>query len=197
MKSISIVCIVLFFLFVNNVQAQELVPAVIGNRNSIRTGIGIGMNEGQDEIGMGFVYSFGFQKSYGEQERLRLNPNVIVGGFAPLVITDTRDQFYRISTFGFNVHYDLIKYKAISIVTTGGVFVNYSRGLLGTGGWPEENNNSSDYFLNLYYGGNASLALRIAPRKSKFAYELRPFNFQLGNNSFFMAYLMFGIDYKF
>lgn len=68
-------------------------------KNSIR--IGIGINEGQREIGLGFVYSIGWQKSYGEKNRLRLNPNILLGGFLPIMITDTRDQFYRISSYRY------------------------------------------------------------------------------------------------
>ena len=100
-------------------------------RTSIRTGIGIGFNEGKRETGMGLIYSIGWQKSFGRKNKLRLNPNLIIGGFLPIGITDTRDQFYRITSLGLNLHYDLIKYKSISIVTTGGGFINYSRGLLG------------------------------------------------------------------
>ncbi len=91
-------------------------------RSSIRTGIGIGINDGHQETGLGLIYSLGWQKSYGEKNKFRLNPNMIIGGFKPIMITDTRDQFYRITSLGLNVHYDLVKYKAVSIVTTGGGF---------------------------------------------------------------------------
>lgn len=119
------------------------------------------------------------------------------GGFLPIAITDTRDQFYRITSLELNIHYDLIKYKNISIVTSGGGFINYSRGLLGTGGSPEENNNNSEYFYSLYFGGSASLGLRITPPNSKLAYEIRPVNIHLGYKEFILGYLMFGIDFKF
>lgn len=163
---------------------------------SIRTGIGIGINDGHWETGTGIIYSIGYQKSYGKKNKLRLNPNMIIGGFVPLGITDTRDQFYRITSLGLNLHYDLLKYKAFSVVTTGGGFMNYSRGLLGTGGWPEANNNSSSYFHRLYFGGNLSLGLRINPKNSKLAYEFRPINVQFGNDYFLLSYLMFGMDFK-
>lgn len=176
----------------NNIYSQE----IEFNKSSIRTGIGIATNEGQREIGNGLIYSIGWQKSYGKKNKIRLNPNMIFGGFLPIGITDTRDQFYRMTSLGLNIHYDLIKYKAVSIVTTGGGFINYSRGLLGTGGWPEANNNSSEYFYSLYFGGNASIGLRIDPKKSKLAYEIRPINIHFGNNGFILGYLMFGIDFK-
>mgnify|MGYP001586584359 CR=1 FL=1 len=172
--------------------AQETEP----KRTSIRTGIGLGFNHGKQETGTGFVSSIGWQKSFGEQIRFRFNPNLIVGGFFPFGITDTRDQYYRLTSLGLNLHYDLIRYKSISIVTTVGSFLNYSRGLLGTGGWPEANNNSSVYFHSLYFGGTISAGIRIAPKKSTFAYELRPINVQLGNDYFEFIYFMFGIDIK-
>lgn len=163
---------------------------------SIRTGVGIGINEGRRETGTGLIYSIGWQKSYGKKEKIRINPNMIFGGFIPIGITDTRDQYYKVTSLGLNTHYDIIKYKALSVVTTGGVFINYSRGLLGTGGWPEANNNQSEYFNSLYYGGNISLGLRINPKNSKLAYEVRPIDMQFGNDYFLLAYLMFGIDIK-
>ena len=165
-------------------------------RTSIRTGIGIGLNQGKEETGSGLIYSIGWQKSFGKKNKLRFNPNLIIGGFLPIGITDTRDQFYRITSLGLNLHYDLIKYKAFSLVPTGGAFANYSRGLLGTGGWPEANNDNSEYFTSFYYGGNVSLGIRINRKDSRLAYEFRPLNIQFGNDYFVLSYLMFGIDIK-
>lgn len=176
----------------NNIYSQE----IEFKNSSIKTGTGIGINEGQRETGIGLTYSIGWQKSYGEKNRLRLNPNIIFGSFRTYVIpTDTRDQFYKLTSLGINIHYDLIKSKEVSIVTTGGGFVNYSRGLLGTGGW-QANNNRSEYFYSVYFGGNVSIGLRIDPKKSKLAYEIRPINIHFGNNGFVLVYLMFGVDFK-
>jgi len=187
-----LIALVILLMAENNIYSQE----IEFRRSSIRAGIGIGINEGQEEIGNGLVYSIGWQKSFGEKNKVRINPNMTFGGFLPIAITDTRDQYYRITSLGINIHYDLIKYKAASIVTTGGGFINYSRGLLGTGGWPEANNNSSEYFYSLYFGGNASIGLRIDPKNSKLAYEIRPINIHLGNRGFMLGYIMFGIDFK-
>jgi hypothetical protein len=176
----------------NLVYAQDLEF----KNSSISTGLGIGLNEGLRETGLGIVYSVGWQKSVGEKSKLRINPNMSFGGFLPIGVTDTRDQFYRITSLGLNFHYDIITYRSLSIVTTGGGFFNYSRGLLGTGGWPEANNTSSDYFFTGYFGGNASLGLRIDPKRSKIAYKITPINIHLGNKDFLLAYLMVGIDFK-
>jgi hypothetical protein len=43
-------------------------------RSSIKTGFGAGINEGFEETGTGFVYSVGYQKSFGKEERFRINP---------------------------------------------------------------------------------------------------------------------------
>jgi len=181
----------LIFLFgVNDIFSQS------NEFNSIRTGIGIGINEGKRETGSGLVYSIGWQKSFGKKHKIRINPNMILGEFYPVGITDVRDQFYRITSLGINVHYDLIRYRAFSIVVTGGGFINYSRGLLGIGGMPELRSTENEYFHTIYFGGNASLGLRINPKKSKLAYELRPVNIHLGNKNFILGYMMFGIDFK-
>ncbi len=184
----------IFLLFTGNrIYSQE----IEFKKSSIRTGIGIGINEGHRETGIGMVYSVGWQKNYGKKSRIRLNPNIMFGSFRTYAIpTDTRDQLYKLTSLGINIHYDLIKYKAVSIVTTGGGFINYSRGLLGTGGWPEANNNRSEYFHSLYFGGNASIGIRIDSKKNRLAYEIRPVNIHFGNKGFMLGYLMFGIDFK-
>ncbi len=187
-----LIALVILLMAGNNIYSQE----IEFRKSSIRAGIGIGINEGKKEIGNGLVYSIGWQKSFGEKNKVRINPNMTFGGFLPIAITDTRDQYYRITSLGINIHYDLIKFRAVSIVTTGGGFINYSRGLLGTGGWPDANNNSSEYFYSLYFGGNASIGLRIDPKNSKLAYEIRPINIHLGNKGFMLGYIMFGIDFK-
>ncbi len=138
------------------------------------------------------------QKSYGENRRLRLNPNILLGSFRIYTFpTDTRDMMYKITSLEFNVHYDLVKKDGVSMVTTGGGFMNYSRGLLGTGGFPEENNNSSEYFHSVYFGGSASVGIRIDAKKSRLAYEIRPFNLYFGNKGYILWFFMFGIDFKF
>ncbi len=187
------VCSLFIFLMIGNKGNTQEIEF---KRSSIKTGIAIGINEGKRETGNGILYSIGWQKSIGEKKRARINPNLMIGGFSPVLITDTRDQFYRITSLGLNIHYDLIKYNAISIVTTAGGFINYSRGLLGTGGRPSANNNKSEYFNSLYFGGNASIGLRIDQKNSKLAYEIRPINIQAGNKEFILVYFMFGIDVK-
>ncbi|CCG54527.1 Hypothetical protein precursor [Flavobacterium indicum GPTSA100-9 = DSM 17447] len=168
----------------------------IFNRSSIKTGIGIGYNDSKEENGLGLIYNLGYQKSFGVKERFRINPNLIIGGFSTNLITDTRDQFYRITSLQMNVSYDVVRYNSISLLLCTGVFGNYSRGLLGTGG-ELQNNQNSEYFQKFYFGGSLGIGLRINPIKSRIAYEIKPFTIQLGNKGFSLGYIMMGLDIKF
>lgn len=163
-------------------------------RSSIKTGIGVGINDGIEETGLGFLYSIGYQKNFGKKEKFRISPNLLYGGFSSNGISDTREQFFRITSLGLNVNYDLIRYKSVSLLITTGGFLNYSRGLFGTGGENEIRN--SRYFNQLYFGGSAGIGIRINPTKSRFSYELKPLNVQIGNKGFVLGYMMFGLDIK-
>ena len=187
-KKTNLLIVLLLITLKLNAQENEF------TRSSIKTGIGIGIIEGIEESGLGFVYSVGYQKSFGEKERFRINPNLLYGGFTSIGITDTREQFIRITSIGMNVNYDLVKGKTASIFITSGGFFNYSRGLLGTGG--ENGNKNSSYFNQLYFGGTAGIGIRISSTKSRFAYEIKPLNVQIGNKRFVLGYIMFGMDIK-
>lgn len=165
-------------------------------RSSIKTGLGLATNLGKKEVGSGFAYSFGWQKSYGKNNKLRINPCLVMGEFYPYLVKDLPDMFYRTTNLEMNVHYDLIRYKSVSLVTSCGIFLGYSRGLIGTGGYGPPATQSK-YFFNYYIGGNFSVGFRIDPPKSKIAYEIRPMNFNIGSNNFAMFSVMFGIDFKF
>lgn len=187
-KNMYLFCLIVFM--------QSYSQENIFNRSSIKTGIGIGFNDSREESGFGLVYNLGYQKSFGEKERLRINPNLIIGGFSTNLITDTRDQFYRITSLQMNVSYDVVRFKSFSLLLTSGAFGNYSRGLLGTGG-ELQNHQSSEYFHKFYYGGSLGFGFRINPPKSRIAYEIKPFNIQFGSKGFSLGYMMIGLDIKF
>lgn len=162
---------------------------------SVIGGIGISFNGGEKEDGIGLIYSIGWQKSVSKNERLRINPNLIFGGFTSQLFLDASDKFYRVSSFGLNLNYDLIKIKSFSLVTTGGGFVNYSRGLLGNGG-RGAGNIRSEYFYSIYFGGNAALAFRFENSSKSKALEIRPMSFQYGSKEFYLGYMMVAMDFK-
>jgi len=164
------------------------------SKSALKLGLGIGLNEGKREIGMGTLFSGGYQKSFWKDDRLRINPNLTIGGFMPFTITDNRDQYYRITSLGINSYLDALKFKSVALFIGAGPFINYSRGLLGTGGW--SGYSDSEYFFRFYYGGYVGAGLRINPKNSRFAYEFAPINIMAGNNSFVLGFLKIGIDIK-
>ena len=175
---------VIFLSVVNNIYCQDEYK-----RSAIKLGIGFGINEGREERGEGLVYLVGWQREFGQHKQLRFNPYMMMGGFQtfPLVNSTDDDQLYRITSVGINMHYDLFQYKSIALVTTGGGFFNYTRGLF---------TQPSEYFQHYYFGASTSLALRI-DKKKLLAVEIRPVNFQIGNNGFLTGYVMFNMDIRF
>lgn len=163
--------------------------------NSLKLGVGLGVNEGKRETGVGGIFTFGYQKSVWK-DNLRIGPAITTGSFFPFGITDVRDQYFRISSLGLNGYLDLLKYKGVSIFIGTGGFINYTRGLLGTGGWHDEPINSSEYYFKFYYGGTLGCGIRIDPPKSKIAYEIAPLNINFGNDYFMLGFFRFGIDLK-
>lgn len=163
--------------------------------NSIKIGVGIGVNEGVKETGVGIPISIGFQKSLWK-DRSHLCPHLVTSNFKPLFITDTRDQYYRVTILGLNGYLDLLKKESAALYVGSGLFVNYTRGLLGTGGFPEAGNNQSEYFRKFYYGGFLGCGLKITPRNSRVNYDIAPLNAYIGSNHYLLLFFQFGIEIK-
>ena len=172
---------------------------VTNSEHSIRTGIGYGHNEGMKEIGNGSLYSIGYQKSFGKKQRIRLNPNLVMGGFTSDGISNTREQFYRITSLDLSLNYDFIKYESFAAVISPGFFLNYSRGFLGPGGrTPITNYDPSEYLSSLYTGCKISLGFSITSEYRKLTYDINLLNihFNSSNNYFFFIYFIYGINIK-
>ncbi|MDG1824081.1 MAG: hypothetical protein P8H45_04215 [Flavobacteriaceae bacterium] len=162
---------------------------------SIPIAIGFGLKEGMESEGIGGVCSIGWQKTLDKNNRWRLQPSFTFGEYTTSGISDTRDAFFRTTSIETKLHHDLLKYKAFSIVLTGGVFLTTERGLKGGGG-ELMNRSKSGYFSNFYYGGLGSAGIRISPKKSKIDYELKPINFRFGKDQYFAFAILVGIDVK-
>ena len=166
-------------------------------RNSIKTGVGIGFNEGADEEGFGTFSTIGFERSYGKRERIRINYNILTGGFTSGAIDDGRESYYRNTSLNVNVNYDCLKYKSVSLFVYSGGFATYSRGMLGSGySQVTFEQYDSKTFANLYYGVNLGGGFRINPKNNRCAFEIKPFNLQMGNKDSFTFYMLFGVDIK-
>ena len=167
------------------------------SRNSIKTGVGIGYNMGVKEEGLGTLSMIGYERSYGKKGRLRMNATLLLGGFFSTGISDSRDNYYRTTSWNLNANYDFVKYKAVSLFIYSGGFANYSRGMLGSGSSEVTlENYESQTFADIYFGANLGCGLRINPPSNRFAFEIKPLNFQFGNKDFVNFYMMFGVDIK-
>lgn len=167
------------------------------SRNSIKTGVGIGFNEGTAEEGLGTFSTIGFERSYGKQQRMRINAHILFGEFFSGAIDDGRTSYYRNTSLNFNLNYDCLKYKAVSLFVYSGGFATYSRGMLGSGySQVTFEQYDSKTFANLYYGVNLGGGFRINPKNNRCAFEIKPFNLQMGNKEAFTFYMLFGVDIK-
>lgn len=164
------------------------------SRSSLRAGFGLGINDALRETGIGTLYSFGYQRSLWKN-RIRVSPYLMTGGFTSIGFTDTRDQFYRVTSLGINGYLDIVKYRSVSLFIGTGVFTNYSRGLLGTGGELHQDSDS-EYFCKMYYGVNIGTGFRIAPKRSRMAVELNPINVYFGNDYFTLGFMQVSLDIK-
>jgi hypothetical protein len=161
-------------------------------QGAIQAAVGLGLHQGQPEEGVGVLYSLGYQHALGTS-RWRLNPHLVYGEFSSVGLTDTRDQFYRTTSAGLAVHYDVLQYRALAVVLSTGGFVTYARGLLGTGGEAQPAGQGSRYFHHFYLSGSGGLGLRVSPAQSRFAYELRPLTLHGGTNGFLLGAVTVGL----
>lgn len=173
-------------------QAQQ--PAAQGR--AIQAAAGLGIQEGKEEGGLGLVATLGYQKSLGAAARWRLNPQLVYGEFSSQSFTDSRDQFYRTTSAGVALHYDVVRYRAVALLVSGGAFVTYARGLLGTGGELQPPTTGSRYFRELYVSGAGGFGLRISPATSRLAYEIRPLTLHVGSKGFALGYASLGLEVK-
>lgn len=163
---------------------------------SFNTSIALGINEGDQEMGVGSMMTLAMEYGIWKEDRLRLKPELMAGTFLPFGITDTPDMYYRVTGLGVNAVLDVIRLGSFSIAVSGGGFLNYARGLIGTGGWPEAGHTSSEYFWRLYYGGSLGTGIRINNPDRRLIYEFFPFNYQFGPNYYLLAYTRFSVGIK-
>jgi hypothetical protein len=168
------------------------------SKHSVTAGLGYGFNETLQEIGSGMIFNLGYQKTLLESERLRFAPSFLTGSFnKPFGITDTRDQFYHFTSIRAIASYDIIKIKSFSMFTGAGIFVNLSKGVLGSGGdWGSTPQNEYESFSNFYGGGVVQIGFKIDNPKESIVYEIRPINAQFGTQGYYMAYIDLSIIFK-
>jgi len=192
MKIITTILIVL--LFSVNIFSQETAYS----NKTFKIGFGLAANE----IGVGWISQFGFQKTSNHNPRFRHGFSVQFAGFSNMTITDVSDQMERMTSFEYRFTYDLIKYKKLSLFIQTAPFINYTRGLKGRGG--EFSTKNPGFYMRLVGGGLFSTGFRFEGKKYNF--EITPLNFHYGyvyagkesiNHNYFMSYFQIAIDLKF
>ncbi len=161
-----------------------------------RYSLGLGIHEGGSEIGLGFIGSFGISKSIGKKKKSRINTNLSLGRFSDLFITDVPSQKYLYTSLGFTYHFDLLRYRAFSIVTSVGGQFCLTKGRV-EAFWSKEGIHYPAYnFAHPYLMASISGGLRIAPKSSRVAFEISPFNIYIGTSSSYMGTFRINLDYK-
>lgn len=151
-------------------------------KKSIKLGLGVGIHMGNNTGGSGLVYTVGFQKEIWK-DRLRFNPNFSIGQYSSKILPKGgRDQHFNSLSLDAKLFFDLIKIESFSFVVGCGGFLNNTRGLIGTGGDPDDftGKQESEYVSDYYIGGYIGGGFRINPKNKRIAVNLMPANFYIG-----------------
>ena len=172
----------------NNIFCQNF------SKSSLKYGVGWGISDGQRNTGMGWLIVLGYQRDIWK-DRLRINPNITAGYFNTRYYSDARDQWFNSLNLEAILDFDIIKFKALSLTIGAGGTVNYTKGLLGYGGFPP-GAITSEYFSVLNFGGLLSAGIRINPPKSRIAIDLTPLTFHIGGDSYTEVFTSLGFEIK-
>lgn len=188
----SVLIALISIMFVHNSPGQGF------TENVIKLGIGPGVSMGINTDGLGINFSIGYQREVWK-DRLRFNPNFSIGSYSSRFVMDARDQHFNSVNLESNLFYDLIRVKTFSIVVGIGVFLNNSRGLLGTGGkdnYTDPNPVSSEYFSYYHMGGYLGAGFRVNTPNKRTAISIMPLNLHFGKD-FTEQHIRVEVDIKF
>ena len=190
----------IFLFAILNVNSQE------SKSQSLKLGVGAGMSQSENCIGMGTMYSVGYQRDIWK-DRLRFNPNLSLGFYSPMFITDQADQYFNSINLNANLNYDLIRIKRFSVVIYAGIEAGKTQGYVGSGGYYDyggyspygngyviSNTQNSHYVHDYHLGGNFGGGFRFVTKNKKTAFNILPFNFRVGYPEFFEAHLKLEVD---
>ena len=168
---------------------------------SLKIGAGLGLSQSDNCTGMGTLYSFGYQRDIWK-DRLRFNPNLSLGFYSPVFITDLPEQYFNSINLNVNLNFDIIKIGWFSLLVYAGAEAGIVQGYVGTGGMPEFDENGSYYSRGSYYvndfhiGGDFGGGFRINSKSQKIAINVLPFNFRVGYPNYMEAYWKLEVDVK-
>ena len=143
--------------------------------------------------GAGTTYSVGYQRNIWK-ERLRYSPQISFGIYTSKGTNDVPEEYFNSINLHNNLYFDLLKYKAFSIVIAGGFFLNTNRGLKGTGGDPGRR--YSEYFIEYNFGGFGGTGFRINPKIKRLAFDFMLLNINIASSGFTESGIKISLDYK-
>jgi hypothetical protein len=182
----------LFFIFIllsiTSAHAQDS----LFSKNSIKFNAGLGFaDDGPNFLsGTGTSYSVGYQRNIW-RERLRFSPQISFGIYTSKGTQDVPDQFFNVINLQNNLYFDLVKYKAVSIVIAGGFFLNTNRGLIA-----QSRFRNSRYFIEYNIGGSGGTGFRINPKNKRLAFDFMLLNLNFASSDFTESGIKIGLDYK-
>ena len=188
---------ILLFLFTvatYSLSAQE------NSKNSIKVGLGLGFSNNDFNHGIGYIYSFGYQREIWK-DRLRINPNLSVGHYNMKFLTaESGDQFRSIS-YALNFNVDVLKYKSTSLLFACGGLVNNSRGNSDYHYYDDHGTyiplNEPIYFNDYYYGVSLAAGFRVNSKDKRTAINFLPIFYEASSVSLFEFHPSIQLDFKF
>ncbi|MFT3751874.1 MAG: hypothetical protein QM800_03010 [Paludibacter sp.] len=178
MQKKSFLCtLFLFIAFTMSSQSTE--------NKSLKIGGGLGYSQSDNCFGTGTLYSIGYQQNIWK-DRLRFNPNLSLGFYRPLFITDIPDQYFNSINLNANLNLDLIRLSRLSLLIYAGGEAGMTQGYVSTIG------SVNDFHLGVDFGGG----IRINSKSKKTALNILPFNFRFGYPNFMESYLKLEFDVK-
>lgn len=164
------------------------------SKSSLRYSVGVGIAQGYSISGLGTFLSMGYGYSLLDNH-LRIQPGLTLGYLDNQRSTDLPDENFASIDLETLASYDLLRYKAVSLIVGIGGFVNNTRGLLGTGGY-EYPRPYSEFYSSWHAGGILTGGLRINPARSRIAIEISPFNLYGGFDKYFKFFAKVGFEVK-
>ena len=181
MKRYTII-LCLWGLLFSNCYSQEY------SKSAIQYGVGISLSGATEyNTSSGREIIVGYKRDIWK-DRLRLNPNLVLGYFKGEIWEDNlRDQSFNTIQLRVLLDYDLIRYKRVSLNTEIGGIIGKSLGLKGTGfthdriSYEDIPETKSEYIDRLNIGGVIGGGIRYSFLGGRYAVKFMPLNIHLGN----------------
>jgi len=190
MKNISrIIILTLFLLFrLAGAHGQEY------SKSSLTYHIGIGASNTGEPVGEGLVAGAGYQLNVWK-DRLHFNPRLTLGYFDAANYLDLPDGMFTSLNLETIFFFDLIRFKTLSLLVGAGGVVQKINGLVGTGGYADPVTNSY-YVHQWHYGVYVGCGISYYPKKSRFFFQIMPFNYRFLSNNRLDQYSNVGFGIK-